>query len=101
MAAVLYSQAIKTQHPNVYQYLRDILNILSPRISGDFMNEKDGHHIDFISFYVKCLNVYTHAHIPTVVIGISRISICSPSLAIIPKIMKYWLCGTNFQVFLL
>ena len=43
------------------QYLKDIL-----RISGDFMNTKDRHHIDN-SFNVKYPNVYTHAHIQTVV----------------------------------
>ena len=36
-------------------------------ISGDFMNTKYRHHIDFISLNVKGLNVYKHAHIPTVV----------------------------------
>ena len=40
---------MKTQHPNVHQHLRDILNILSQRISGDFMNTKGRHHLDFIS----------------------------------------------------
>ena len=34
---------------------------------GDFMNAKDKHHIGFISFNVKCPNVYTHVHSPTVV----------------------------------
>ena len=58
---------MKTQHPNVHQYLKDILNILSHRISGDFMNTKSRHHIGFISFNVKCPNVYTHAHFQTVV----------------------------------
>ena len=58
---------MKTQHPNVHQYLKDILKILSQRISGDFMNTKDRHHICFISFNVECPNVYTHAHFPTVV----------------------------------
>ena len=48
---------MKTQHQNVHQYLKDILNILSQRISGDLMNTKDKHHIGFISFNVKCLNV--------------------------------------------
>ena len=48
---------MKTQHPNVYQYLKDILNILSPRIFGDLMNTKDRHHIGVISFNVKCPNV--------------------------------------------
>ena len=47
---------MKTQHPNVNQYLKDILNILSQRISGDFIYTKDRHHIDFISFNVKCPN---------------------------------------------
>ena len=58
---------MKTQHPNVHQYLKDILNILLQRIYGDFMNTKDRHHIVFISFNVKCPNVDTHAHFPTVV----------------------------------
>ena len=54
---------MKTQH---HMYI-NILRILSQRISGDFMNTKYRHNIDFISFNVKGLNVYTHAHIPTVV----------------------------------
>ena len=58
---------MKTQHPNVHQYLKDILNILSHRISGDFMNTKSRHYIGFISFNVKYLNVYTHAHFQPVV----------------------------------
>ena len=58
---------MKTQHPNEHQYLEDILNILSRRISGDFMNKKDRHHIDFIRLNIKCPNVYTHAHIQIVV----------------------------------
>ena len=33
----------------------------------DLLNTKDRHHIDFISFNVKCPNVYTHAKFPTVV----------------------------------
>ena len=44
-----------------------ILNLLSHRISGDFINTKDRDHIDSISSNVKCPNVYTHVHIPTVV----------------------------------
>ena len=87
---------MKTQHPNVHQYLKDILNILSQRISGDFMNTKDRHHIGFITFNVKCPNVYTHAHFPTEVI---KINIYRHSLVTIPKIINYWLFGTNFQVF--
>ena len=63
----IYSRAMKTQHPNVHQYLKDILNVLSKRISGDFMNTSDRHYIDFISFNLKCPNIYTHAHFPTVV----------------------------------
>ena len=55
------------QHPNVHQYIKDILNILSQRIFGDFMNTKDIHYIDFISFNVKCPNINTHAYFPTVV----------------------------------
>ena len=58
---------MKTQHPNVHQYLKDLLNILSQRISGDFMNAKDRHHVDFIGYNMKFPNVYTHAHYPTVV----------------------------------
>ena len=56
---------MKTQRLHVHQYIKDILNIISQRISGGFM--KDINHIDFISFNVKCPNVYTHAHFPTVV----------------------------------
>ena len=67
MYIYIYSRAMKTQHQNVHQYLKDILNILSQRISGDFMNTKEKHHIGMISFNVKCLNVYTHARFPTVV----------------------------------
>ena len=58
---------MKTQHPNVHNYLKDILSIISLRMSGDFMNTKDRHNIGFSSFNVKCPNVYTHAHFPTVV----------------------------------
>ena len=36
---------MKTQHPNVN--LKDILNILSQRISGDFINTNDARQIDF------------------------------------------------------
>ena len=57
---------MKTQHPNIHQYLKE-LNLLSQRISGDFMNTKDRHDIDLINFKAKCLNDYMHAHIPTVV----------------------------------
>ena len=32
---------MKTQHPNVHQYLKDILKILSQRISGDFINKQE------------------------------------------------------------
>ena len=63
----IYSRAMKTQHPNIHQYLKDILNILSQRISDDFTNTIDRHDIDFIRFSMKCSNVYTHAHFPTVV----------------------------------
>ena len=54
---------MKTQRANEQQYLKDILNILSQRVSDDFMNTKDRHHIVFITFNVKCPNVYTHSHI--------------------------------------
>ena len=64
---VLYSRAMKTQHPNAYKYFKDILKILLQRICGDFMNTKDQQHIASISFNVKCSNFYTHTHIPTVV----------------------------------
>ena len=58
---------MKTQHPNVHQYFKGILNILLlQRTSGDFMKTKDRQHIGCISFNVKFSNVYTHAHIPTV-----------------------------------
>ena len=58
---------MKTQHSNIHQYLKEILNILSQRISGDFMNTKDRYDIELISFKVKCPNVYTHAHTATAV----------------------------------
>ena len=61
MSSNIYSRAMKTQHPNVHQYIKDILNILSHRISGDFMNAKDRNHIDFISFNVKSKCLYTCA----------------------------------------
>ena len=63
----IYSRAMKTQHPNVHRYPKDILNIFSQRISSDFMNTKNKHHIDFISFNVKCPNIYTHVHFLTAV----------------------------------
>ena len=59
---------MKTQHPNVHQYLKDILNILSQRISDDLMKTKDRHHIDLIRFNMNNPNVYTHALFPTVVV---------------------------------
>ena len=62
----IYSRAMKTQHLNVHQYFNDILNILLQRISGVFMNTKDRQNIGFISFNVKCSNIYTHAHVRTV-----------------------------------
>ena len=58
---------MKTQHPNVHQYLEDILNILSQMISGDFMYTEDRDYTDFISSNEKCPNANTHAHFPTVV----------------------------------
>ena len=48
-------------------YIEYTKYLLSQRISCDFMNTKYRHHIDFISFNVKGLNVYTHTHIPTVI----------------------------------
>ena len=69
-------------------------------ISCDFKNTKDRHDIDFISLKVKWPDVYMPAHIPTIEIGIVRIRMCKPSLVTIPKIMNYWLCGTDFQVLL-
>ena len=35
--------------------------------SGDFIDTKIRHYIDFMSFYVACPNFYMHAHFPTVV----------------------------------
>ena len=58
---------METQHSNIHQYLKDLLNILISRNSGDSMHTKDIHYIDFISFNVKRPNIYTHAHFPTVV----------------------------------
>ena len=43
------------------------MNTLSEKISGSFMNRKDRHDNNFISFKVKYHNVYTHAHIPSVI----------------------------------
>ena len=78
---------MKTQLPNLRQYLKDILNILSQSICCDFMNTKDRQCIEFISLNVKCPNVNTHAHFPTV--GIFRINIYRLSLATIQKIIDY------------
>ena len=58
---------MKTQHQNVHLYLKEILNIPLQRNSGDFMNTKDRHHMDFISLHANRPNVCTHAHIQTVV----------------------------------
>ena len=58
LARKLYSRAMKTQHPNEHQYLNDILNVLSQRISGDFMREKGG---DMTQSYDK--SPYTHRKI--------------------------------------
>ena len=55
---------MKSQHTNIYQCLKIILNTLSQMISGDFMNTKYGYHIDLITFNVKCPTVYTQANIP-------------------------------------
>ena len=83
---------MKTQHPSGHQYLKDLLYILLQRISGNFMNTKDRHDIDFIHFNVKCTNYYTHAHITTIAkLSFLEINICKPSLATIPKIMNNWL----------
>ena len=51
----------------MYTHLKNILNILSQRISGDFINTNDGRHVDFFSFNVKYPTIYTHAHFQTVV----------------------------------
>ena len=58
---------MKTQHPTIHRYLQEIVNTFSQNISDDFMNRKDRHDNDFISFKVKYQNVYTHEHIPSVV----------------------------------
>ena len=34
-------------------------------ISCDFIDTKEGHEIELISFKVKYPNIYTHLHIPT------------------------------------
>ena len=44
---------MKTQHPHIHQYLKVILKILYQKISGDFMNTRDRHNIDFIIFNMK------------------------------------------------
>ena len=67
ISLIIYSRVMKTQHQNVYQYLKDILDLLSQRISCDFVNTNGMYHIDFISFNVKYPIVNIHAHNPTVV----------------------------------
>ena len=59
---------MKTQHPNVHQYLKDILNILSQIIFGKFMNTKRDIILTllFLKWNTLYPNVYTHAHISTV-----------------------------------
>ena len=59
---------MKTQHPKGDQCLKDILNIhVLPQLSSiDLMSTKERHHINFISFNVKCPAVYTHTPILTV-----------------------------------
>ena len=39
---------MKTQHPNVLQNHKEIMNALTEDFLG-FLEYKDGHHIDFIS----------------------------------------------------
>ena len=53
---------MKTQHPNIHQYIQDILNILSQRIMGDFMTSKDRQYIDFISFDVKSEYIFLNKY---------------------------------------
>ena len=40
---------MKTQHPVVHKYIKDILDIISHMITGDFMNTKDRHHIGILA----------------------------------------------------
>ena len=90
---------MKTQHPNEHQFLKDISNIFSQRISGNFMNTKDRHHIElFKREMFKCL--YACANSNHSLIGIFRIRICKPSLATIPKIMNYWFMWYTFSCIL-
>ena len=51
----------------MYNIISRIYWIYFQRISGDFMNTKDRHDIVFISSNMKCPNVHTHVHFPTVV----------------------------------
>ena len=53
---------MKTQNPNVHQYLKNILKFTFKEV----MTTENIHYIDFISFKVKCPNAYTHEHFRTV-----------------------------------
>ena len=91
---------IFTSNENIYQntqtILKDTLNILLQRSFRDFMNMKDREDIHFIIFNVKCLNVYTHARISTIVKkALTESVFASQALQ-----LKHKLCSTNFQVLL-
>ena len=55
---------METHHPNVHQYLNKILNILSQRISGEFINTKDRHYFDFINYHGGNQLLYRHFNLP-------------------------------------
>ena len=45
--SLLYTHEQWKRNTQMYINLKDILNIRSQRISGDFINTNDGRHIDF------------------------------------------------------
>ena len=79
--ALIYPRAMKTQRPNIHQYHKDILNILSQKISGDFIHTNDRHDIYFIIFNVKSPNVYTlilaHSNCSQISMHYQKLSVCA------------------------
>ena len=74
------------------------MNTLSQNISGDFMNRKDRHDNDFITFKVKYQNVYTHAYIPSVV----KWALPESTFANLAWLQyQSGICGKNFHLFML
>ena len=56
---------MKNATPKCTSISQGYIENLKQTISGDSMNTIDRHHIDFISFNMKCPNIYAHAHFPT------------------------------------